>query len=365
MPARGASLILQRLFAFCLALSVFVAVALYFRSPNPVLAGSSLTARVDADRLPAASVLKIDPAAGSRSRNLKKPAAPSLAVQAYLQGRDWPGLYRQLASSPATAEGQYLQAEMLVNCAKRSPGAVSASVQKRDDFIAQLPRNDPNLAKRVAAYDSLHRDRCGDISQVDYNEAEAYRLIAAAADAGDARARAWLLSRELQRTYQTLVDKAKADNTQRPAGLVMNDQQFSQLLDLLSTQDPLVINELREVLASSFANSSLRIGANQETVDQPSMYYALGLVACDFGAPCGQDTPQMAGDCAANSHCDASNLYDQTYYYNVPPYGAQLVEQYRAVLTQMITSHDFSALTLNRVPSTVPGSLIYNLRRGP
>ncbi len=365
MPARGLGLILQRLFAFSLALSVFIAIALYFRSPKPAVADTLAVAKsgAAASKLSTASVLKIDPTAAPFQRVARKQVAPSLTVQAYLEGRDWPGLYRQVSATGNLPESKYLQAELLVACAKRAsavPAGLPSREQSRADFIAQLPRNDPNLDKRIAAYDALNRDRCGDLAQVEYNEADAYRLIQAAADAGDARARAWLLSRELQRTYQVMTDKA-----QRSTGLAINDQQFSQLLELLSTQDPLVINELKEVLASSIAGSSIRIGPNQETVDQPSLYYALGLVACDFGAPCGAGTPQMLGDCAANSHCDTSNLYDHTYYYGVPPYGAQLVEQYRAMLTQMITTRDFSTLTLNRVPTTVPGTTVYNLRHSP
>jgi len=369
LPARGLGLVLQRLFAFSIALSIFVAFALYFRSPVPVVAESPALARAGAApvKLATASVLKIDPSATSLHRPQIKPALPSAPVQAWLEGRDWPGLYRQLASAPNTAENRYLRAELLVNCAKR-PNAVPASAtreQRRNNFIAHLVRNDPSYDKRIAAWDALNRDRCGDLAQIAYDENEALRLVNTAADDGDARARAWLLSRELQRNYEAMIDRARADNLPRPNGLPINDQQYAQLLDLLTTRDPLVINELREVLASSLAGSSLRIGPNQETIDQPSLYHALGLVACDFGAPCGANSPVMLGDCAANAHCDTGNLYDHTYYYGVPPYGAQLVEQYRALLTQMIAVHDFSGFTLNRVPATGGGNTLYNIRRLP
>lgn len=365
LPARGLGLILQRLFAFSLALSVFVGVALYFRSPLPATAEVAGARPAAVEKLSAAAVLKIDPAANSNRRYARKAALPSVPVQAFLEARDWPGLYRQLAAAAPSAESHYLQAELLVTCAKRATATPAAREQQRIQFVAQLPRNDPNYDKRLAAWDQLNRDRCGDLSQIAYNEAEAYRLIAAAAEEGDLRARAWLLSRELQRAFQALSDRARADNTARPSGLAVSDQQFSQLVDMLSSQDPLVINELKEILASSIAGSSLRIGPNQETVDQASLYYALGLVACDFGAPCGQHSPQMLADCAANSHCDTGNLYDHTYYYGVPPYGAQLVEQYRTLLTQMIASHDFSQLTLQRGPTTVPGTTLYNIRHLP
>ncbi len=333
---------------------------------QPVSAGttSNVAAGKSDGKLAASAVLRIDPATPSaiRSAPRNQPVVLSPHMQAWLARKDWAALYKQLKAAPVTAESQYLQAEILAACAKRpSPtGVIPATPeQRRTDFLSGIAPTDPLRVKRTTAYDLLNNDRCGDITQVDYSEAEVSRLLEAAA-ASDARARAWLLAKQIEQESQAASAKARAETPSRGiGGNPVSDAQFASIRELLASQDPAVITEFRNILASTISEGALRIGPNQESIDPPSFHHAIALVACDFGAPCGPDATQMLNGCAFNARCETGNLYDHTLYYGVSPHGAQLVERYRDWLTQMIASRDFANLNLVRIPGAGSSTFMY------
>ncbi len=320
------------------------------------------------EKLGASAVLKIDPAAPSAYRAPPKMALapPSPAIQAWRDHKDWPGLYKQLAAlNPPTAESQYLLAEMLTSCAKRSQSNAQNNPQnsaeaRRNNFLASLPPKDPNLERRKAAFEQMNAEHCGDLAQIPYDEAAVKQLLDASAAAGDPRARAWLLAQEITQTMEA--DRQKEPG-QRHAGYPVTEAQFATMRDLLASQDPTVIGEFRNIMASTLSGAALRIGPNQEAIDSQAMYHAIGLVACDFGAPCGANTNELLSACALSARCDTGNLYDYTYYYGVPPYAAQLVERYRDYLTQMISSGNMSNLNMVTVPQSQNVSVFISGRR--
>ena len=340
-------------------------------SPPP--AGNVAAAKSDA-KLSASAVLSIDPATRSAPAPVMKTAllAASPFMQAFIERKDWAGLYRRLKDAPATPESQYLQAEILAACAKRVPVAGTAPPkmdsreEKRAKFLASLAPNDPQLEKRKAAWEQMNVDRCGELAQIEYNAADVSKLVEAAAAASDPRAKAWQLMKQMQDDREAAGRKSvAAGGPPGPTGYEVTDAQFATMRQLLASQDPLVISELRNVLSSTIDSGSVRIGPNQIAIDHQAMYNALALVACDFGAPCAQDSPAILIECAVQGRCSAGNLYDHTLYYGVSPYGAQLVEQYRQWLGQMIGSGDMGQLNLVRGPNTPGGSYMFGGRRRP
>ncbi len=362
---------MKKILIAAVVLVIFVGAFAYLRftgsadRADAMGATSNATAAKSDGKLAASAVLKIDPATPSAIRGTPRvqPAAHSPHMQAWLARKDWATLYKQLKAAPATAETQYLQAEILAACAKRpSPAGVIPATrdQRRADFLARIAPTDPLLAKRTAAYDLLNNDRCGDVAQIDYNETEVSRLLEASATAGDARARAWQLAKQIEQESQAASAKARAETPSRNiGGNMVSDAQFAAVRELLASQDPAVISEFRNILASTIAEGALRIGPNQESVDPPAFHQAIALVACDFGAPCGPDATQMLNGCTINARCETTNLYDHTLYYGVSPHGAQLVERYRDWLTQMISSRDFSNLNLVRIPGTNTSTFMF------
>ena len=323
-------------------------------------------------KLAASAVLRIDPA----TRSTPAPVArmplppPSPFMQAYLDGKDWAGLYRRLKDAPATPETQYLQAEILATCAKRAPATgkpapkIASREERRTEFLASLAPNDPQLEKRKTAWEKMSVDRCGELAQIDYNAAEVDKLVEAAGAGGDPRAKAWLLMKQMQDEREAASRKSIAEGgPPGPTGYALTDAQFATMRELLGSQDPLVINEFRNILSSTIDGGSIRIGPNQLTIDNMAMHNALALVGCDFGAPCGENSRPILAECATQGRCDAGNLYDHTLYYGVSPNGAQLVEQYRQWLGQMIGARDMSQLNLVRGPNPGSSSMFSGRRR--
>ncbi|MEP7155222.1 MAG: hypothetical protein ABI905_05585 [Betaproteobacteria bacterium] len=336
--------------------------------------GVSATAPTGAgEKLNASAVLKIDLARPTTVPAARAPrVAPSPFTQVYNDRKDWPGLYKQLKAASPTAETQYLLAQLLTACAKRPTAVPPAGSpvrppdtreERRARFMASLSPKDPQLEKRKTAYDAANGDNCGDIAQVDFDAAEVQKLYEAAAAAGDPRARAVQIARQIEDEARALSSAGQPGPNPRMGAYPISDAQFATIRELLGSQDPAVMAELKGILSSTLVDGSIRLGPNQETVDNMAFHQAWGLVACEFGARCDKTSPEMLAQCASNGHCDADNLYDQTYYYGTSPYAAQLVERYRQQLAQMIASGDFSQLNLARGPND-PGRMFVFGRRG-
>ena len=352
--------------ALLIVLSLIAGVYVWKRSVDseaPLPTSGTIAASKSDGKLSASAVLKIDPATRSAPAPVSRTTLPAVSpfMQAFLDRKDWAGLYRRVKDAPATPETQYLRAEILAACAKRIPanGALPPKVdsleEKRAKFLASLAPNDPQLEKRKAAWERMSVDRCSELAQIDYNADEVNKLVDAASAGGDPRAKAWLLTRQIEDDRAAIFRKAEADGSSRGIRNSLTDAQFATMRDLLASRDPLVIEEFRNILSSSIDGGSIRIGPNQLAIDNMAMHNALALVACDFGAPCGENSSTILAACATQGRCDAGNLYDHTLYYGVSPHGAQLVEQYRQWLGQMIGARDLSQLNMVQSPST-PGS---------
>jgi hypothetical protein len=348
-----------------LLLAVAVLGALYLLQPadapapaqgNPRAAASS---EVGARDLSAASVLRIDP-----SKAQPRPPAPSHAAVvsadlAQLRRRDdWAGLYQRVTSGPRTAESRYIEAEIYSACATHPPVAGQpggpSRAQRRENFIAEL-QGDPHFEARLAAWDKREADPCVGVTAGTFSKDELKRLLDAAVAAGDPRARSWQLSRAIEEPYY--------DTHPNPGGYGVSDAQLDAMRELLASGDPQVVRDLQGILSSSLTDGALRI--DNERIDGPAMHAALGLFACDLGAPCGADSPPLLFACAQQGRCDAHSLYEYNYFYGASPAEAQEMDHYHQALLQMANSHDFSGLTIVRGPRASGYSSVFGGRHGP
>ena len=83
------------------------------------------------------------------------------------------------------------------------------------------------------------------------------------------------------------------------------------------------------------------------------------VLACEYGQPCGADTPRMQQACALQGHCNAQTWPDYLYYYQSSPYDTQMLANYRAVLRNVIETGDWSQLTVVRGLPTPAGRVSY------
>jgi hypothetical protein len=302
-------------------------------------------------KLGAAAVLSIDP----RANPLKSAAA---VVRASLHGeflaaKQYRPLYDRLKSTPEgqTREGMYVLYEMLQRCATvterttRRP-LVRTNEQKRDEFLAGIPANDPMRDKRIAAFDDVAANRCVGMEGIAITQADLNKLLSDAAAMGDPKAQAAALE-------QALWQERRASGPQGRWGrdsVTLSDAQVDSLRQIAATRDPEAMMIAGRVLASSWHDFSLRIGPDSQLVEPRAFQQAFALLACDYGYPCGDTNPRVLSGCAYQGHCDAANLADYLFYYGSSPHDSQLLAQYRGILRQAVETGDWSQVTVARGP---------------
>ena len=350
------------------------------RAETPLAEASTTgaaAAAASAQKLGASSVLNIDSKVSSAPR--AQPTAPKTTLSAEMQlfrdKKDWPQIYQRAKNGPQTGEALYLQAELLENCAKRPPSDDPKKVEesretKRDKFVQGLSGKDEQKAARVAAYDTLNVDACGELRSIEYAKDEITRLAKAAAEAGDARARAWRLNVDiLKASYDDFNTRtnAKPDASgkvpPRMDGMSMSDEQWALSRELLAKGDPSVMLELRSILSSTLSDASLRVGPDKEPIENRAFYSAWALAACDMGSNCGPSNQQLLTDCAYRNWCGSTSLQDQTYFFETSPHEAQLVERYRQTILDAIRTGDFTNFNLVRGPQDRRNTFMFGSRR--
>ena len=313
-------------------------------------------------KLGAASVLNIDPKVRSivPVATIMPKLASSSEMQLFRDKKDWPGIYQRAKNGSQTGEALYLQAELLEKCAKRPPSTdpkkpTESREVKREKFLLGLAGSQEQKAARTAAYDALTADICGELRQIDYAKDEVARLTKAASDAGDVHGRAWQLSNDIAKASEedfaarsNIKPDANGNMPRMTGGNVISDEQWAAIRELLSSGDVGVLGELKPLLATTLTDASIRLGSDNQPIDNRALWSALGLVACDLGQHCGADSPQLLAACAFQNHCGSSSVQDHTYYYESSPHNAQLVDAYRQQLAEMIRTGNFSSFNLIR-----------------
>ncbi len=345
-------------------------------TPSTETSAPSSAAASGALKLGASSVLNIDPKISSAPH--AQPIAPKTTLSADMQlfrdKKDWPLIYQRAKNGAQTGEALYLQAKLLENCVKRAPDDPKKIEDtreiKREKFVQGLNGKEEQKTARIAAYDALNVDACGELRSIEYSKDDITRLAKAAAEAGDARARAWRLNADiLKASYDdfnarnNVQPDATGKMPQRMDGMTMSDEQWAASRELLAKGDPSVMLELRDILSSTLFDASLRVGPDREPIENRAFHSAWTLAACDMGNNCGPSNQQLLSECAYRNRCGSTSLQDQTYFFDASPHDAQLVERYRQIILDAIRTGDFTSFNLVRGPQDRSNTFIFGGRR--
>jgi hypothetical protein len=300
-----------------------------------------------ASKLGTSAVLSIDPR-NAAGRNVSPAAGRHGLWNEYVGARSYKAIFDRLSGSPEgeTSEGRYVLYDILRKCATiterttRQP-IVRTAEQRRDQFIASIPENDPQRDKRIAAFDDVATNRCAGMEGVSITQAALNNMLAQSAAAGDPKAQALALE-------QSLWAARRAEGRWR-SDVAPSDEQVAQLRGAIMSRDPEAMLIAGRVLSTSWHDFSLRIGDNQ-VVEQRSFQQAWALLACDYGYPCGENNQRLLSACAYQGHCNAQTLPDYIYYYGASPYDSQLLSQYREVLRTAIETNNWSLINVVRGP---------------
>jgi hypothetical protein len=280
------------------------------------------------------------------------PPRPPTVFDQFLRAAEYRAIYDRLRNSAEgeTAEGRLVLWEILRNCATVTEGrrySYRPPVPKREEFVAGIAPADPQREARIAAYDAFVTNRCQGFEGVAIAQADLDKLLAASAAAGDPRAKALSLEQELW----------MARRSQGRDSVVLTDNHIDTLKQLAATKDPEAIRVAGRVMANSWADTSIRLG--QQQVEQRPFMNAWLVVACEFGQPCGSDTPRMQQACALQGHCSAQTYPDYVYHYTSSPHESQLIAQYRAILRNAIDTGDWSQVSIVRGIPAQPGRITF------
>jgi hypothetical protein len=295
--------------------------------------------------------------AGSASgANFLRPAAaatPTVSTLArdFTAATQYKPLLDRLNGTPEgnTPEGQYYLYQILRACATiadRRGGSWASmrasQLEERRQLVAtEIAEGDARRAQRLAAIDQLSADKCAGIGGISMTEAEVNQLLRNSLAGGDPKARALTVEQELWRERRG----AGADGR---AGATLSEAQVASLRESLSSRDPEALVIAGRVLANAFRDATVRIGPDQEPIDNRSFGAAALLLACEYGHPCGNNHPRVLNACAYQGQCGAATLADYLFYYGASPYEAQTIDRYRTLLRQSADSGDWSSLVVQR-----------------
>lgn len=307
-------------------------------------------------KLSAAAVLVIDPKPAAPFKTAAAAPATAVSLGQQLAGaKQYKPLFDRLKSSAEgeTPEGWYAKYVILRSCATITDRQTSAPrpatpAERRQRFLSGLSDIDPQRAMRVAAFEQLDENRCVDMEEITTTEAELSQLLAAAAKAGDAKARALRVETDMWAAYRVSGGGVTGANENGPGLPALTDAQIESLKTVLLSKDPEAMIIAGRVLANSIDNLTVQMGPDWQHIDQSAFYNAWQLLGCDYGMDCGGNHLKVLSSCAYQGYCGASSLPDNLYFYGNSPYQSQLLERYRAVLRQAVETGDWSQLRFTR-----------------
>lgn len=309
--------------------------------PAPEIASTSPagSAREQRGPDPGGAAPKPGPAGTAAPKFVIAPPPPTLFNE-YLASRQYRILYDRLADSAQgrTPEGRLVLYEVLRQCALVTGGlrpGYRPNPPSREDFLKTIPETDPQRERRIAAFDEFAHDRCKGFEGVTVTRQGLLALLEESAAGGNAQARALAME-------QALWDARRAGNA------TLTDAHIESLRQVLETRDPEAIRVAGRILANSWNDYALRAGPEQLPVEQRPFVNAFLVLSCEYGAPCGADTPRMLEACALRGHCNAQSFPDYLYHYGTTPHDAGLLIQYRELVRNAIETGNWSQLQVVR-----------------
>ncbi|HSN22056.1 MAG TPA: hypothetical protein VLS49_15340 [Usitatibacter sp.] len=285
-------------------------------------------------------------AAPTPVRAPEPPRASAIAIE-FRQARDLKAFADSLMArrSTLTSDERYHLAKALEECqfATSLTEDISAyAAKQRRQFLASLPLNDPNNAKRISAYEAVdNTQRCARFQGTKISQKDIDDLFQAAAQEGDVRAQARILVADLNKNVQN--SQHSPDPAQ--SGPVKPDD-LSRLIGLLESRDPEAMIIVGQFLAQSSVASQLRIGPNGEVPEPSAFLGAFSLVACDLGPDCTSLSrePQLA--CAYGGYCNAASFEELYQNFLASPWAYSQAVRYRSIIHTAINTQNWSLIGL-------------------
>jgi hypothetical protein len=274
-----------------------------------------------------------------------EPAHVSAVALDFRQARDLKAFADALLARKATltADERYHLAKALEVCqfaTSLTEDIATYAAKQRRQFVASLPLNDPNNAKRIAAWEAVdNTQRCARFQGTKISQKDIDELLEEAAQQGDPRAQARILVAELNKNLAS----QRSDSGQPPR---VGADDMSRIIGLLETRDPEAMIIVGQFLAQSAMASQLRIGPNGEVPEPAAFLGAFSLVACDLGPDCTSLSrePQLA--CAYGGYCNSTSFEELYQNFLASPWSYALAVRYRDIIHTAMNTQNWSLIGL-------------------
>jgi hypothetical protein len=217
------------------------------------------------------------------------------------------------------------------------------SAKQRKQFLANLTAGDPNNEKRIAAYEAADStQRCLGFQNSKVSQKDIDALYSAAAQQGDPRAQARLITAELSKS----IGKPSGDPAS-PSGPVRFPQDdFSTLVGLLQSGDPEAMMYVGQFLAQSAVSQNLRVGPNGEVPEPSAFLGAFTLVACDVGQDCttAAANRELLQACAYGGYCNAQSFEEMYQDFLASPWVYTQAMRYRIMIHTAIDQQNWGLI---------------------
>ncbi len=351
---------------------VVIVVALFHTHPEVFAksaTGAATHSSIDAKRgtLTPDAVLSIaPPKRGAIETTPPRKLTP--ALQEFDDAKSYAAIYARLSKSTTrTGEENWMLAQILNRCAKiaenepeRFKQSKLGTPEARTRFAASLGANDPDRDKRLAAFDAVNFDSCGELSNIETSRKDLRVLLQAGADAGDPKAKASLVQFDLNEQSRGPDGKYRYDQSQPTK---ISDSQIDTLKQVFASGDPYAMRTAFMALAgSSYGNFSLR-DAEDRPLNMGSLWQAGMLIGCEYGFDCGPNAQWIQNGCAFQGYCAANNLSDYMMYYASSPHSSQMIATYENAIRNAANNGDWSYFHF--YPGPNPTTAAYQAPRNP
>jgi hypothetical protein len=315
------------------------------RAPQPAIAAAEVEGDVSkvhpTSPVPRQATLASLPAPIARS---SAPRASAVAVE-FRTTRDLRAFAEGLASRSSTlsADERYHLAKALEECqfaTSINEDLAAYSAKQKRQFLASLPNGDPNNERRIAAYEAVDNTaRCLGFQGSKMSPKDVDSLYRAAAQQGDPRAQARIITAELSKNIGKVQDSSGA-----PTQGQMND--FNVLIGLLESREPEAVLMVGQFLAQNAVAQNLRVGQNGEIPEPSAFLGGFSLVACDIGMDCTSVHRELMQACAYGNYCSSRSFEELYQNFLASPWAYSQAIRYQQLIHTAIRDRNWSLIGL-------------------
>jgi len=246
-----------------------------------------------------------------------------------------------------TADERYFLAKALEECQfvtsiTEDLGAYSA--KQRRQFLSSLPIGDPLNEKRISAYESVdNTQRCLGFKDAKFSARDIDALYKAAANQGDPRAQARIITAELSKNLGKGGDAGQAQSPASPTG---HNDDLTLLTQLLDSKDPEALLYVGQFLAQNAITQNLRVGPNGEVPEPSAFLGGFSLVACDLGQDCSGVNRELMQACAYGGFCNAQTYEELYQNFLASPWAYSQAMRYRMLIRTAIDQRNYTLIGL-------------------